>query len=179
VRRAAPPLVTPLLHRRALTPPPQDLSSSSSTPPSEICCPHPRLLHRVVMSSAPPLTPVADPSDAAAATDVDVDVRWNAIYLMLKHVVSYKRTFSVFISANYPTGGESLLTDDHWYVIEHMLKFLGLFYISTVSLSGVYYPTSHLMMHVIIEIADHLNQFENDNGLREVVVTMKTKFIKY
>jgi hypothetical protein len=35
------------------------------------------------------------------------------------------------------------------------------------------------MMHVIIEIADHLNQFENDDGLREVVVTMKTKFIKY
>jgi hypothetical protein len=35
------------------------------------------------------------------------------------------------------------------------------------------------MMHVIIEIADHLNQFENDDTLREVVVLMKTKFIKY
>jgi hypothetical protein len=60
-----------------------------------------------------------------------------------------------------------------------MLKFLGLFYISTVSLSGVYYPTSPLMMHVIIEIVDHLSQFENDDRLREVVVPMKTKFIKY
>jgi hypothetical protein len=60
-----------------------------------------------------------------------------------------------------------------------MLKFLGLFYISIVSLSGVYYPTSPLMMHAIIEIADHLNQFKNDDMLREVVVPMKTKFIEY
>jgi hypothetical protein len=60
-----------------------------------------------------------------------------------------------------------------------MLKFLGLFYLSTVSLSGVYYPTSPLMMHAIIEIADHLNRFENDDTLREVVVPMKTKLIKY
>jgi hypothetical protein len=108
-----------------------------------------------------------------------MDVRWNVTYLMLKHVVPYKRTFSVFISANYPTEGESLLIDDHWYVVEHMLEFLGLFYISTVSLSGVYYPTSPLMMHAIIEIVDHLNQFENDDRLREVIVPIKIKFIKY
>jgi hypothetical protein len=35
------------------------------------------------------------------------------------------------------------------------------------------------MIHAIIEIADHLNQFENDDRLREVVVPIKTKFIKY
>jgi hypothetical protein len=108
-----------------------------------------------------------------------MDVRWNATYLMLKHVMPYKNTFSVFISANYPTVGEPVLTDDHWYVIEHMLKFLGLFYLSTVSLYGVYYPASPLMMHAIIEIVDHLNQFKNDDRLRAVVVLIKTKFIKY
>jgi hypothetical protein len=60
-----------------------------------------------------------------------------------------------------------------------MLNFLGLFYLSIVSLSGVYYPTYPLMMHAIIEIDDHLNQYENDDKLREVVVPMKTKFMKY
>jgi hypothetical protein len=35
------------------------------------------------------------------------------------------------------------------------------------------------MMHVIIEIADHLNQFENDSLLRDVIVPMKIKFLKY
>jgi hypothetical protein len=34
-------------------------------------------------------------------------------------------------------------------------------------------------MHTIIEIDDHLNQYENDDKLREVVVPMKTKFLKY
>jgi hypothetical protein len=110
---------------------------------------------------------------------LDMDVRWNATYLMLKHLAPYKKTFSVYVSANYQVGGESLLTEEHWYVAEHMLKFLGLFYLSTVSLSGVYYSTSPLTMHAIIEIAIHLNRFENDDTLREVVVPMKTKFIKY
>jgi hypothetical protein len=110
---------------------------------------------------------------------LDMDMRRNATYLMLKHVVPYKRIFSMFISANYPAACEPLLIEEHWYVVEHILQFLGLFYLSTISLSGVYYPTSPLMMHVIIEIADHLNQFENDDGHREVVVPMKSKFIKY
>jgi hypothetical protein len=31
---------------------------------------------------------------------LDMDVRWNATYLMLKHLVPYKNTFSVYVSAN-------------------------------------------------------------------------------
>jgi hypothetical protein len=33
----------------------------------------------------------------------------------------------VFISANYLAGGESLLTEDHWYIVEHILNFIGIF----------------------------------------------------
>jgi hypothetical protein len=32
---------------------------------------------------------------------LDMDVRWNSTYLMLKHLVPYRRTFSVFIETNY------------------------------------------------------------------------------
>jgi hypothetical protein len=39
-------------------------------------------------------------------------------------------------------GREPLLIDEHWYVSEHMLKFLGLLYLSIVLLFSVYYPTS-------------------------------------
>jgi hypothetical protein len=53
--------------------------------------------------------------------DLDLDDMWNVTYLMLKHVVPYKNTFFVFISANYLTAGELLLTEEHWYVDEHML----------------------------------------------------------
>jgi len=87
----------------------------------------------------------------------------------------------VFIQTHYPTGeGEPmLLTESHWYVAEHILSFLELFYDSTVALSAVYDPTSAQILHHIIEIAAHLNNFENDNLLRSVVVPMKDKFLKY
>jgi hypothetical protein len=41
------------------------------------------------------------------------------------------------------------LSDNHWYVAEKILVFLELFYDSTYVLSGVYYPTSSLMMPTI------------------------------
>jgi hypothetical protein len=44
---------------------------------------------------------------------LDMDVRWNAAYLMLKHLLPYKYVFSVFINLNY---GSTLLTVRHWFV---------------------------------------------------------------
>ena len=100
---------------------------------------------------------------------------------MLNHLVPHKSSFSVFIQTHYPRGeGEPiLLKESHWYVAEHILSFFELFYDSTVALSVVYDPTSALILHHIIEIAAHLNNFENDNLLRSVVVPMKNKFLKY
>ena len=72
-----------------------------------------------------------------------------------------------------------LLTESHWYIAEHILTFLELFYDSTCALSAVYDPTSSLILHHIIEIAAHLNNYENDAMLRSVVVPMKDKFLKY
>jgi hypothetical protein len=57
--------------------------------------------------------------------------------------------------------------------------FLQLFYDSTVALSGIYYPTSSLMLHHILKIARHINAYENHELLRNDVVPMKTKFLKY
>jgi hypothetical protein len=48
----------------------------------------------------------------------------------------------MYVRANYQVGHEPLLIDEHWYVSEHMLKFLGLLYLSIVLLFSVYYPTS-------------------------------------
>jgi hypothetical protein len=71
------------------------------------------------------------------------------------------------------------LTNSHWYVAEKLLQFLELFYDATVTLSGVYYPTSPLIMHNILDIIQHLNQYENDALLRHAVAPMKSKFLKY
>jgi hypothetical protein len=92
---------------------------------------------------------------------VDMDVRWNSTYLMIKHLLPHKSTFSVFIKTQYPLDedGTPLLTDNHWAIAEKVLSFLELFYESTIALSGVYYPTATLMLHHILRIARHLNAF--------------------
>jgi hypothetical protein len=88
---------------------------------------------------------------------LDMDVRWNSTFLMLKHPFSHKTLFTTFIYAQYPrTEGEPLLlTDEHWVVAQKMLSFLELFYDSIVALSGMYYPTSPLMIHYLVKIALH------------------------
>ena len=78
---------------------------------------------------------------------------------MLKHLVPYKEVFSVFINSNY---GSALLNPNHWYCAEKILEFLELFYDCTVVLSGVYYPTSPLVLHHVLEIASHLHAAERD-----------------
>ncbi|WVZ76741.1 hypothetical protein U9M48_024686 [Paspalum notatum var. saurae] len=77
---------------------------------------------------------------------VDTDVRWNSTYLMLKHLVPYQSTFSVWIETNHPRkeDGSFLLTPNHWAVAEKLLCFLQLFYDSTVALSGLSELSSYL-----------------------------------
>jgi hypothetical protein len=59
------------------------------------------------------------------------------------------------------------------------MEFLEMFYESTVALSGVYYPTSPLMLHHILDIAGHLHVQETDPLLMNIVTPMKLKFLKY
>ena len=73
---------------------------------------------------------------------LDMDVRWNSTYLILKHLIPYKDILSVFINSHY---GSELLSRNHWYVVEKVIKFLELFYDSIVILSSVYYATSPLI----------------------------------
>jgi hypothetical protein len=54
-----------------------------------------------------------------------------------------------------------------------------LFYESTVALSGVYYPTSPLILHHIIDIAGHLYAQESNALVMNIVSPMKLKFLKY
>jgi hypothetical protein len=95
---------------------------------------------------------------------------------MLKHLLSYKDVFSAFINANF---GTTLLTPRHWHIAAKILEFLKLFYESTCVLSGVYYPTSPLILHHLLDIAAHLHESEKDQNLIADVYPMKLKFLKY
>lgn len=59
-----------------------------------------------------------------------------------------------------------------------LVEFLELIYDATMTLSSVYYPTSALMMHNILEIVQHLNKYENGAMLMHVVASTKSKFLK-
>ena len=107
---------------------------------------------------------------------LDMDVRWNSTYLMLKHLLPYKEVFHVWLNSNY---GCELLTLQHWHVAEQIMIFLEIFYDCTVVLSGVYYPTAPLVLHHILEIAEHLQTAEKDQNFRAIAYPMKHKFLKY
>ncbi|KAK3204658.1 hypothetical protein Dsin_018704 [Dipteronia sinensis] len=71
------------------------------------------------------------------------------------------------------------LTPDDWYVAKIFVEFLKVFYNATVTLSGVYYPTSSQKIHQIVEMSDLLNTYVEDDMLGPAVVAMETKFKKY
>jgi hypothetical protein len=95
---------------------------------------------------------------------------------MLKHLLSYKDVFSVWLNSIY---GLELLTAQHWYVADQIMVFLELFYDYTIILSGVYYPTAPLILHHILDIAEHLQKAKRDQNFRSIVNPMKLKFLKY
>ena len=75
--------------------------------------------------------------------------------------------------------GSILLTEQHWFVTEKILQFLEFFYEATVALSAVYYPTSPIIVHSILQIVTQLKMYENDSVLCDTIVAMKTKYLKY
>jgi hypothetical protein len=107
---------------------------------------------------------------------LDMDVGWNATYLMFKHLLPYKDVFSVFINFSY---GSTLLTASHWYIADKILEFLKVFYDSTITFSGVYYPTSPLILHHLLDIITHLHESSKDQNLFSIVYPMKLKYLKY
>jgi hypothetical protein len=58
---------------------------------------------------------------------------------MLKHLFPHRVPFTTFMHVNHPSveGDQFILIDDHCFVAEKVLRFLELFYNSTVALSGV------------------------------------------
>jgi hypothetical protein len=111
---------------------------------------------------------------------LDMKIRWNSTYLMINSLLGDKDQFSSFVNQKYRTdNGQPLLTEETWHIISVLHEFLELFYNSTIQLSGVYYPTSPLMVHHIVSIARHLKSWEDDPILTEAISKMKMKYLKY
>jgi hypothetical protein len=75
-------------------------------------------------------------------------IRWNSTYLMLKKPEGYEKIITVFVNVN-ALDIDLVLTEADWYMVKHFREFLMPFYVATNVLSGVYYPTSCLVIDYI------------------------------
>ncbi|XP_070048555.1 zinc finger BED domain-containing protein RICESLEEPER 2-like [Nicotiana tomentosiformis] len=124
---------------------------------------------------------------------LDVPTRWNSTYLMLRRAVEFKSAFShyapseiglrhylehSYIEVGIPTG--ELLSSD-WENVKRITKFLEIFYLLTLKISGSCYFTSNIHFLEICAVAVYLKQLiaNEDTVLSEMAKKMKEKFNKY
>jgi hypothetical protein len=109
---------------------------------------------------------------------LDMKIRWNSTYLMLKKLEGYEKIITVFVNAN-ALDIDLVLTEADWYMVKHFREFLMPFYVATNVLSGVYYPTSYLVIDYIWLIAESFAKHRSDSLLCTIVAPMELKFLKY
>nr|XP_016512348.1 PREDICTED: zinc finger BED domain-containing protein RICESLEEPER 2-like [Nicotiana tabacum] len=124
---------------------------------------------------------------------LDVPTRWNSTYLMLRRAVEFESAFShyasseiglrhylehSYIEVGIPTG--ELLSSD-WENVKRITKFLEIFYLLTLKISGSRYVTSNIHFLEICVVVVYLKQLiaNEDTVLSEIAKKMKEKFDKY
>ncbi|KAJ1278634.1 hypothetical protein BS78_04G093800 [Paspalum vaginatum] len=109
---------------------------------------------------------------------LDMKIRWNSTYLMLKSLQGYENLITVFVNAN-AKNLNIVLTEDDWIIVSNFRDFLMPFYAATNVLSDVYYPTSCLVIDYIWLMAESFSKHRSDSLLSAVVAPMEEKFLKY
>jgi hypothetical protein len=107
---------------------------------------------------------------------LDMKVRWNSTYHMLKQVKGYENIITTFFNAQ---GTGIVLTNIDWQAAASLCDFLEPFYNATTQLSGIYYPTSPLVLEWLMKIVDTFHENSADKILAPIVAAMKEKYMKY
>ncbi|KAM3269999.1 hypothetical protein P3S67_029905 [Capsicum chacoense] len=127
--------------------------------------------------------------DINEIVSLDVETRWNSTYLMLNTAVKFEKAFS------------RINIDDHKYIkycfdskekIEHpsskdwkdvniFLKFLEIFYQTTLKFSSTLQVTSNAFFHELFNLQNTIVNYSNcdDFILTDMAKKMKVKFDKY
>ncbi|GJZ51172.1 zinc finger BED domain-containing protein RICESLEEPER 2-like protein [Tanacetum coccineum] len=112
----------------------------------------------------------------------DVDTRWNSTFEMFESGLKQKMTLVYFHEYLVTKNGRRFkkFPDEYWVLIESLNPLLEVFQNATVILSGVYYPTSPLVLQQIFFISCKLSDLELEGGLLSCMVKpMKKKLRKY
>ena len=95
---------------------------------------------------------------------------------MLVDSIGYKYLLCSFIQQNCSS---LTLWPTHWDDCNALLKLLKCFNDATFLLSGVYYPTSHVLLYECVNIADVMHEHENNTVLSSCITSMRDKWLKY
>ncbi|KAL5840248.1 hypothetical protein ACOSQ4_012856 [Xanthoceras sorbifolium] len=106
----------------------------------------------------------------------DVPTRWNSTYKLLCESYEYRKLLVRFMQHNVNTIN---LYEHHWDVCTKICMFLKVFHDATHSLSGIYYPTTHLFLFDALNIVGALNECAQINELVPCVYAMREKWINY
>jgi hypothetical protein len=91
-----------------------------------------------------------------------------------------KETLQVFHDMLSDKGKVEPFSTENWVIIEQLTEFLKVFKEATTLLSGIYYPTSHLVLNQLFLMTEKINEFQWKGGLYEKMVEpMKKKLKKY
>ncbi|GJW70177.1 zinc finger BED domain-containing protein RICESLEEPER 2-like protein [Tanacetum coccineum] len=112
----------------------------------------------------------------------DIETRWNSTFEMFESGLKQQITLSHFHDILVSKNGRRFkkFPDEYWGLIEMLNPLLAVFQNATVVLSGVYYPTSPLVLQQIFFISCKLSDLELEGGvLSSMVKPMKRKLRKY
>ncbi|GJU14442.1 zinc finger BED domain-containing protein RICESLEEPER 2-like protein [Tanacetum coccineum] len=110
----------------------------------------------------------------------DVPTRWNSTYHMFLSGLKQKSTLMYFHDLLASKNRCHQFPAENWVIIEGLTQLLEVFNNATKVLSGVYYPTSPLVLQQIVFMTTKLTEYEFEGGIFATMVKpMKEKLKKY
>ncbi|XP_076917325.1 zinc finger BED domain-containing protein RICESLEEPER 2-like [Bidens hawaiensis] len=110
----------------------------------------------------------------------DVPTRWNSTWFMPDNGLRQRPTLELFHDNLAKKRKVRAFSVRGWEMISKLSELLKSFKTATTYLSGVYYPTSPLVLHQIWLVCVKINEFEYVDPMYDyMIVPMKSKLRKY
>ena len=107
--------------------------------------------------------------------NLDCPTRWNSTWMMMHSAIRQRETLQAFHNRLYERGlVESSYPNSKWEIVAKITDLLEVYKKATTYLSGVYYPTSNLVLNQVFLMATKLNEFEYGSEIfQEIGIAMK------
>ena len=110
---------------------------------------------------------------------LDINVRWNSTFRMLQAVRGYELPIIDYYNENIASDTDNYLSTIDFEIANNISDILSAMEMAINSLSGSYYPTAHLLLPTIVQVAHQMHVYADNNTAREMIAAMQMKFLKY